>query len=77
MEQTSEREDLALFREEARRAGQPLEVTIEITGRNLPIEVDTGAAVSVISDTTRTLLFPESSLLETTTKLTTYTLENR
>ena len=64
----------ALFRLEG-KTHHPIVVTLEVNGVQLPMEVDTGAAVSVISSTTRDKFFPKCSLRSTTTVLTTYTGE--
>ena len=57
------------------KSQHPIIVTLEVNGLPLPMEVDTGAAVSVISSTTRDKFFPKCSLRRTTAVLTTYTGE--
>ena len=52
---------------------EPIVVTLSVNGQQLPMEVDTGAAVSVISSTTRANLFHSCPLNSTSTILTTYT----
>ena len=52
---------------------EPIVVTLSVNGQQLPMEVDTGAAVSVISSTTRANLFHSCPLSSTSTILTTYT----
>ena len=57
------------------KALHPIVVTVGVNGQQLPMEVDTGAAVSVISTTTREKMFPECPLNRTSALLTTYTSE--
>ena len=57
------------------KALHPIMVTIEVNGQQLPMEVDTGATVSVISMETKAKLFPECLLNSTSALLTTYTGE--
>ena len=52
---------------------EPIVVTLGVNGQQLPVEVGTGAAVSVISTTTRENLFHSCQLNSTSTILTTYT----
>ena len=44
------------------KATYPIKVDILINGRSLPMELDTGATVSIISDTTRKEIFPVTNL---------------
>ncbi len=53
----------------------PMSVALEVNGKPLQMEVDTGAAVSVISTATRDRLFPDCPLTHTSAVLTTYTGE--
>ena len=53
----------------------PMVVTMEVNGKLLTMEVDTGAAVSVISTATRDQMFPDCPLINTSAVLTTYTGE--
>ena len=48
---------------------------MEVNGQELEMEIDTGAAVSVISKETQLALFPEAYLSESTLTLRTYTAE--
>ena len=57
------------------QARQPIVVKLTVDGQSVPMEVDTGAAVSVISSTTKEQLFPQKELMDTTLVLTTYTGE--
>ena len=41
------------------RSSAPIEVDVTANGRKLTMEVDTGAALSIISQATKELLFPE------------------
>ena len=56
----------------------PLMVTVELNNSSLRMEIDTGAAVSIISETTYTGLWPKNArppLLQSTVLLRTYTGE--
>ena len=52
---------------------KPYRVVLEINGRPLTLDIDTGAAVSVISERTQKKLFPTTTLEKTDVKLRTYT----
>ena len=54
---------------------RPIVVTLNVSGQRLPMEVDTGAAVSIISAGTKEELFPDFQLTSTSLILTTYTGE--
>ena len=54
---------------------QPIIVQMEVQGKQLPMELDTGAAVSIISSITKNQMFPTEQLHNTSTVLTTYTGE--
>ena len=58
-----------------RKARQPIVVQLTVEGKEIPMEIDTGAAVSLISLVTKEQLFPQNELLDTTLVLTTYTGE--
>ena len=58
------------------RASEPIAVDVFIDGKQLAMELDTGAAVSIISDETRKSLFPDLKLLPSTIILKTYTEES-
>ena len=51
----------------------PLQETLEVNGVEVPMEVDTGASVSLTSQKTQQQLFPEQTLEKPTVWLTTYT----
>ena len=57
------------------QSSKPITVTPELNGKSLDMEVDTGAAVSLMSKTTQKKLFPQAKLQKTTMKLQTYTAE--
>ena len=57
------------------KARQPIVVKLTVDGKEIPMEVDTGAAVSMISLATKKQLFPQKDLLDSTLVLTTYTGE--
>ena len=54
---------------------KPITVTVEIDGKSIPMEVDTGSAVSLISEDTQKKCFPQAKLKGTTVVLQTYTAE--
>ena len=51
----------------------PIMVELTINGKKTLMELDTGAAVSVISTQTKAQMFPQSTLMDCTLTLTTYT----
>ena len=51
-------------------------VNVYANGKSLPMEVDTGAAVSIISEETWKNIFPNSTLCSSDLSLTTYSNEN-
>ena len=53
----------------------PIMVEITINGKKTQTELDTGAAVSIISTKTKAKLFPEESLVDSSLVLTTYSGE--
>ena len=57
------------------KARQPIVVQLTVEGKEISMEIDTGAAVSLISLVTKEQLFPQNELLDTTLVLTTYTGE--
>ena len=56
-------------------SSNPMEVTMTVEDKPLVMEVDTGAAVSIISEATRTKLFPHLKLHKSKVVLKTYTDE--
>ena len=50
-------------------------VEITINGKKTQMELDTGAAVSIISTKTKAKLFPEEPLVDSSLVLTTYSGE--
>ena len=50
-------------------------VQVEVQGKQLPMQLDTGTPVSIISSITKQKMFPAEELLNTSTILTTYTGE--
>jgi len=58
-----------------KKSSRPITVTLEVNRQKLLMEVDTGAAVSVISEATKNKLFPGIHLNKTPVMLTTYTGE--
>ena len=57
-----EADDFYLFKMNASSSPSPIEVQVTIEGKDLKMEVDTGAAVSIISDSTRVELFSHLKL---------------
>lgn len=53
----------------------PITVTLKINNENVKMEVDTGAAITIISEKTKHQLFPKTVLQKSSVKLTTYTGE--
>ena len=57
------------------KSANPITVALDVNSKKLSMEVDTGAAVSVISEETRAHLFPSMKVKDTSVILTTYTGE--
>ena len=57
------------------RSSEPIIVPAVVNGKELNMEFDTGAAVSIISDQTRRRLFPDLQLRKSSLVLKTYTDE--
>ncbi len=55
---------------------KPILVDIEVEGKSVSLELDTGAAVSLVSEATYRKLWPEKQLQESSTRLTTYSGES-
>ena len=53
----------------------PIKVHVEINNCSVPMEVDTGASVSIMSETLYHKLWPRRGLKETTIRLQTYSKE--
>ena len=66
--------DDAIFKVQG-HSTRPITVTLELNGKSIVMEVDTGAAVSLMSVATQQKLFPDAQLQETTLKLHTYSAE--
>ena len=65
----------AIDEEKPKLSGQPITVTVFVNKRELAMELDTGAAVSIMSEQTLHRLFPETPLKQTAVLLRTYTGE--
>ena len=65
-------EELSLFTVRQRNSPKPIVVDVQINGRTVPMEVDTGAAVTIMSQTTWKTLFPDLSLQKSSIVLRTY-----
>ncbi len=60
----------------SKRSPDPIIVQLQLNGKSLDMEVDTGAALSVISETTRLEVFPNDTLHPSNLILKTYTDEH-
>ena len=58
------------------RSSHPIIVKLEAQGKPLVMEVDTGAAVSIISEETYDTLFPQVTVKQASVGLHTYTGES-
>ena len=56
--------DITFFTMERSTTRKPIVIEMEVNGRQLPMELDTGAAVSLISTTTQSTLFPDIPLTQ-------------
>ena len=72
--EASEAEEVTLYTV-GEKAANPIKVDVLVNNRSLTMELDTGAAVSIISDTTRIAVFPTDKLLHSSVNLKTYTGE--
>ena len=64
-----------MFRVEEPHSHQPMIIQVEVQGKQLSMELDTGAAVSINSSITKQQMFPAEQLLSTSNILTTHTGE--
>ena len=71
---TDSKGDLPLFTM-GEKATNPIKSDMPIDGRSRPVELDAGAAVLIISDTTRKEMFPATQLQDSPMNLKTYTGE--
>ena len=74
VEEMSEKDEYSLYQLSA-RGQKPFVVTVDVEGQPLPMEIDTGATFSLISESTQKRLWPHKKLLPATIKLKTYTGE--
>ena len=65
--------DITFFMVDKMSKRKPIVIEMEVNGQQLPMELDTGAAVSLISTSTYSHLFLEVPLTRSKTQLTTYT----
>ena len=68
-------EHFGMFRLDEPKSRKPILLNLQVQGKQLSMELDTGAAVSITSLATKQQLFPAEPLLYTDTKLATYTGE--
>ena len=71
----NEVEELGPFIVSDRGGVQPIWIDVEIEGKTVSMELDTGAAVSIMSSTAWQTLFPRQTLKEADVALRTYTAE--
>ena len=74
VEEDANSEILVLYHDKS-GSNKPLEVDLQLEGKPLRMEVDTGAAVSLVSEMTYRSLFPTLQLQPSMTKLRTYSGE--
>ena len=72
--EASDSEEAALFTI-GEKTTNPISVEVKVNGRNLSMELDTGAAVSIMSNTTRKAVFPRAKVQPCSVNLRTYTGE--
>lgn len=58
------------------KQNKPITVQLELNGQQVLMQVDTGAAVTLMAVTTRQELFPDAHLEQSSVKLQTYTAES-
>ena len=73
--QRSDSEEIAILTIGKKSGSQPIQVGLTVEGKQLTMEVDTGAAVSLISEHVRKSMFPTSHLRKSNVVLRTYTGE--
>ena len=71
-QESSEQSPLNQIQSLAERRSQPIIVEVELDGQPLSMELDTGAAVTLISSKTDRTLFPDKPLQQSTAALSTY-----
>ena len=71
---SSDNDELQLFAV-CERSSRPFHTDVIVDGKMLRMEIDTGAAVSIISQSQQEALFPDATLRKPRVKLTTYTGE--
>ena len=65
--------DITLFTVDKTSTRKPIVIEMEVNGRKLLMELDTGAAMSLISTSTHSHMLPDVPLTRSKTQLTTYT----
>ena len=55
---------------------RPITVQLELNGQQVLMQVDTGAAVSIIAEATQQKLFPNAHLKQSSVQLQTYTTKS-
>ena len=65
--------DINLFTVDKTSTRKPIVIEMAVNGRQIPMELDTGAAVSLISTSTHSHMFSDAPLTPSKTQLTTYT----
>ena len=74
-EQVESDREYSLFSIPSHGTSKPYTVTLEVAGQQLQMEIDTGASLSLISESTCRKLWPKKRLLPTIAKLKTYSGE--
>ena len=67
--------DLPLYHVTSGESARPLKVIVKMDDRSIPMEVDTGAALSLVSEATYKEKWPEKTLEQSTKKLYAYSGE--
>ena len=74
MEESSSSDEY-VFHQVRNRSADPANIQVQINNKQLTMEVDTGAALSIISKKTRKAVFPDEKLRPSKLILITYTNE--
>lgn len=75
-EQGESSKEYPLFNVPGTSTSKPYQITLEVSGHPMTMEIDTGASLSLVSETTYQRWWPRKRLLPTTAKLRTYSGEN-
>ena len=75
LEEDEELEEQVLQHLPSRNSSKPFHVTVNIEGKQVEMEVDTGAGVSLVAESTYQKFWPSQKLQKSTVRLQTYTGE--